>query len=623
MASPKYLLSERLSQAFESVAGEAVDPVVHRSQHADFQSNAALALAKRLGAKPREIADRVLAVAELDDLVQSAEVSGPGFINLTLRADVLGRMVGEVAGDERLGVPEFAQPETVVVDYSAPNTAKEMHVGHLRSTVIGDAAVRVMEWSGNRVIKRNHLGDWGTPFGMLIEHLLDIGEAEAVHELSVGDLNGFYTAARRKFDAEDDFKERSRRRVVLLQSGDETTLRLWQLLVTESKRYFMTVYDRLDVRLTEADFVGESAYNDALDAVVEDLDRLGLVQLSDGAQCVFPEGFTGREGEPLPLIVRKSDGGYGYAATDLAAIRNRVDDLHATRLLYVVGMPQQQHFDMVFATARAAGWLVPPTRATHVGFGSVLGSDGKVLRSRAGGVIKLVDLLDEAVERATAAIAAKNPDLDAQTRARVAPAVGIGALKYADLSTDRTRDYIFDFDRMLSFEGNTGPYLQYAHARIQSIFRRGNITPLRDNSPLLVAEPAERRLALELLAFPEIISDITESLYFHRLANYLFSLASTFTTFYEHCPVLKAEEPTRTSRLALADLTARTLATGLDLLGIAARTACSDRVRRKSMDTAAPRRARCTGEFRSAYGRPRGAQQCDQVPVHLHVSPAR
>jgi arginyl-tRNA synthetase len=569
VGSLEQLLRARLARAFEAVAGEPVDPAVHRSQHADYQSNAALGLARRIKANPREIATRVLDEVDLRDVCERTEVSGPGFINLWIAGDILGRMLGQVGADARLGVP-LADPETVVIDYSAPNAAKEMHVGHLRSTVIGDAAVRLLEWLGHRVIRQNHLGDWGTPFGMLIEHLLDIGETEAVHELSVGDLSGFYSAARRKFDASPQFQERSRRRVVLLQSGDEGTLRLWQLLVTESTRYFMAIYERIDVRLTGSDFVGESAYNDDLDSVVAELDRLGLLRDSDGAQCVFPTGFTGRDGAPLPLIIRKSDGGYGYAATDLAALRHRVDDLKATRLLYVVGSPQRQHFEMVFATAAEAGWLIPPVRAAHIGFGSVLGTDGKILRSRVGGTIKLVDLLDEAVERATAAVAAKGPDLDETARAQAAHAVGIGAVKYADLSTDRIKDYGFDFDRMLSFDGNTAPYLQYAHARIKSIFRRGSVTPARDGAPLLIAEPAERALAIDLLSFPEIGTAVAETLEFHRLAGYLYGLSTTFTAFYERCPVLKADEPARGSRLALCDLTAQVLSTGLNLLGITA-----------------------------------------------------
>ncbi|MBT8225260.1 MAG: arginine--tRNA ligase [Dactylosporangium sp.] len=569
MGSLEELLRQRLAGAFENVAGVPVDPAFRRSQHADFQSDAALGLARRLRANPRDLATRIVAEASLGDLCDSVEVSGPGFINLTVSNTVLASMVSEVSRDDRLGV-STVEPETVVVDYSAPNAAKEMHVGHLRSTIIGDAAVRLLEWLGHQVVRQNHLGDWGTPFGMLIEHLLDVGETEAAHELSVGDLNGFYTEARRKFDGSADFQERSRRRVVLLQNGDEATLRLWRLLVTESKQYFMTVYAQLEVRLAEGDFAGESAYNAALAPVIDELRRLGLLRDSQGADCVFPEGFTNRAGEPLPLIVRKRDGGFGYATTDLAAVRHRVQDLKATRLLYVVGLPQRQHLEMVFAVAAEAGWLAPPARAAHIGFGSVLGADGKVLRSRAGGTIKLVALLDEALERAARLIAEKNPDLDADTRAEVARAVGIGAVKYADLSTDRGKDYVFDFARMLSFDGNTAPYLQYAHARIQSIFRKGGLTPNRDGRLIQVTEPAERALVIELLGFPAVVNEVAQTLEFHRLAGYLYGLSTTFTAFYERCPVLKAEGIVRDSRLVLCDLTARVLAQGLDLLGITA-----------------------------------------------------
>jgi len=557
-----------LAPAFEAVAGQPVDPAVRRSQHADFQSDAALALRRRLGGNPRDIAARVVERAELDDLCSKVEISGPGFINLTLSNEAIGRLLAEAAADERLGVPEAERPEVVTVDYSAPNAAKEMHVGHLRSTIIGDATVRLLEFCGHTVIRQNHLGDWGTPFGMLVEHLLDIGEAEAAHELSVGDLNGFYQAARRKFDADPAFQERSRRRVVLLQSGDEATLRLWRMLITESQKYFLAVYRLLGAKLDENDFYGESYYNDQLESVVDELEELGLLRESEGAKCVFPEGFTGRDGEPLPLIVRKSDGGFGYPATDLATIRHRLRKLHATRLVYVVGLPQRLHLDMIFQTAREAGWLTPPARAEHIGFGSVLGSDGKILRTRAGASVKLVDLLEEAVNRASAIVAEKNPDLDAETRAAVAKAVGIGAVKYADLSTDRVKDYVFDYDRMLSFDGNTAPYLQYARARICSIFRKGGIEPPRDVPPLTLTEPTERALALQLLGFEGVVAQIVENLEFHRLAQYLYSLATAFTAFYENCPVLNAEGEVRTARLVLCDLTARTLKLGLDLLGI-------------------------------------------------------
>ncbi|MEV0722282.1 arginine--tRNA ligase [Micromonospora purpureochromogenes] len=561
------LLTDRLAPAFATVAGSPVDPLVRRSPRADFQSDAALALARRLGRPPRDIAAAVLDQAELDDVCAAAEVSGPGFLNLTVADRTLAALVSGLAGDDRLGVPVAPTPETVVVDYSAPNVAKEMHVGHLRSTVIGDAAVRLLDWLGHRVVRVNHLGDWGTPFGMLIEHLVDLGEAEATQELSMGDLDSFYKAARVKFDADGAFRERSRQRVVALQGGDERTLRLWRLLVEQSERYFLTVYELLDVTLTRDDFRGESAYNDRLGGVVDELDRLGLLRASDGADCVFPPEFTGRDGEPLPLIVRKGDGGYGYPATDLAALRHRTDDLGATRLLYVVGLPQRQHFAMVFAVAEAAGWLRPPTRAVHLGFGSILGSDGRMLRSRAGGSVKLVGLLEEAVARATELARAKNPELDAEAAAEIGRAVGIGAIKYADLATDRGRDYVLDWERMLSLDGNTAPYLQYAYSRIRSVFRRAG-TDVRPDAEILLTEPAERALAFELLGFAGVVAEVERSLEFHHLAGYLHRLASTFSAFYERCPVLRASGELRESRLMLADLTARTLRQGLHLLGI-------------------------------------------------------
>lgn len=570
MTTPETLLRDRLATAFAAVAGAPADPSVRRSQHADFQADGALALARPLGRKPRDIAADVVRVAELDDLCSAVEISGPGFINLTVANEALAPLLATMSRGERLGVQPVANPETVVVDYSAPNVAKEMHVGHLRSTVIGDAVVRLLEWLGHRVVKANHVGDWGTPFGMLIEHLLDIGESEAAHELSVGDLNGFYQAARAKFDADDAFAERARTRVVALQGGDEQTRRLWRLLVDESEKYFLTVYERLGVLLTAQDFAGESFYNDRLAPVVEELDRLGLLAESEGAKVVYPEGFTNREGHPLPIIVRKRDGGFGYGATDLAAIRYRTQELGATRLLYVVGLPQRQHLQMVHEVAREAGWLRPPARAEHIGFGSVLGPDGKIFRTRAGETVKLGALVEEAIARASAVVEEKSRDLDDAARAEVAAMVGVGAVKYADLSNDRNRDYVFDWNRMLSLDGNTAPYLQYARARILSIFRRGEVAPPRHLLAIGVAAPAERALAIELLGFEGVIAEVAESLEFHRLAGYLYQVATAFTAFYERCPVLRAEGGVRENRLALCDLTARVLGLGLELLGIGA-----------------------------------------------------
>ena len=537
------LLADRLAAALAAVAGEPVDPVVRQSQHADFQSAAALALAKRIGRPPWEIAADVAAKAELAGLA-AATVTRPGFVNLTIDDAVLAAAV-DALDDDRLGVPPVAAPERIVIDYSGPNAAKEMQVGHLRSTIIGDGLARLLEWFGHEVVRANHLGDWGTQFGMLIEHMVELGGAEIEH--SLGHLTDFYRTARRKFDDDEEFRNRARRRVVALQQGDELSRRLWRRLVDQTELSFMDTYARLGITLAPGDFVGESFYQEHLDSVLAELDAGGLLVESEGALCVFPPGFAGRDGEPLPLIVRKSDGGFGYAATDLAALRYRVRELGATRLLYVVGAPQRTHFRMVFEVARLAGWLPDGVSAEHIEFGSILGADGKMFRTRAGDNVTLGALLDEADERASS------------------PAVGIGAIKYADLSGDRRSDYVFDWDRMLASTGNTGPYLQYAYARIRSIFRQaGAVT----TGPVHLGHPAERRLALALLGFEPAVTAAAGLREPHRLASYLHDLAVAFTGFYESCPILRSAAETRASRLTLADRTARTLALGLSLLGI-------------------------------------------------------
>jgi arginyl-tRNA synthetase len=574
MADPVTTLQQRLEAAIVAALGPdfaGTDPLLRPSDRADYQANAAMAIGKQVGRPPRDIAGDIVAHAHLTGVCSEAEVAGPGFINLTLDDAYIVTEAADSWVDSRLGVPTTSSPQTVVIDYSHPNVAKEMHVGHLRSTIIGDALVRVLEFLGHAVIRHNHIGDWGTPFGMLIEHLLDIGEEEAANELSVGDLTTFYQEARKKFDSDLGFADRARKRVVTLQAGDEETLRLWRLLVEESARYFQSVYDRLGVTLSEADIVGESFYNRWLDEVAAELEERGIARIDDGALCAFPPGFTGREGDPLPLIVRKTDGGYGYQATDLAAVRYRVGDLGGNRLVYVVDAGQGQHLHMVFAVAREAGWMGDAS-AEHATFGLVLGEDKKRFRTRSGDNVKLIDLLDEAVQRAAAVVAEKNPDLPADEQAGVARAIGIGALKYADLSNDRVKDYVFDWDRMLAFEGNTGPYLQYAHARIRSIFRRAEVTVGPDDVAVLrLTEKAERDLALQLLTFDQAVDATAEHLQPHRLCTYLFETAQAFTTFYEHCPVLRAEsDDLRRSRLVLCDLTARVLKCGLDLLGIEA-----------------------------------------------------
>src|SRR6266851_1664426 len=543
------------------------DPLIRPSAFADFQSNVALALAKRLGRQPREIAGLIAGRLGGSPMLERAEISGAGFINITVRDAWLGEAATAQLRDPRLGVETTAQPQHVVVDYSAPNVAKEMHVGHLRTTIVGDAFVRVLERLGHDVIRANHVGDWGTNFGMLVEHLVDIGEEAAYAQLAGGEINAFYQSAKVKFDADPAFADRSRRRVVALQAGDAETLRLWRMLVDDSKHYYNAIYRRLGVTLTDADLAPESFYNPMLDDVCRDLQQAGVATISDGALCAFPPGFTGRDGNPLPLILRKSDGGYGYGTTDMAAIRYRVNELHADRITYVVGSEQSQHLAMVFAVARQAGWLPDSVRAEHAPIGMVTGADRKRFRSRTGESVKLIDLINEAVGRAEEVI--KDRYDDPELRAQIAEAVGIGALKYADLSVARDSGYILDFNRMLALSGNTGPYLQYATARIRSIFHRAGLRPDATTGPILLGEPAERALVLRLLGFGAAVADTAETAEPHKLAAFVFDMASDFTTFYEQCPVLQADSPeVRNSRLALAALTLKVLLSGLDLLGI-------------------------------------------------------
>ena len=572
MAGLLTIITNRLQPAFDAVVPGA-DPVVRPSTRpgVDVQVNGALPLARRVGAAPAELAEKIVGTADLADVCSRVEVAPQGFVNLTLAAPWLAERVREQVGDPRLGRSAAAQARRVVVDYSAPNIAKELHVGILRTTIIGDALCRLLADAGHDVIRENHVGDWGTPFGMLIEHLVEEGEERTIQTLSVGDLKDFYQDARARFDASEEFRERSRARVVALQAGDPETLRLWRILVDESVRYFSQLYARLGVLLQPEDVVGESFYNNQLASLVDELDAKGLLVESEGARCVFPPGFTNREGEPLPVIVQKSDGGYGYAATDLAALRDRFGRLGADLALYVVGAPQAQHFAMVFAVAHAAGWIPEGAEAVHIAFGNMLGPDRRMFRTRSGEAVAFTDLVDEAEQRGRDAVAEKSPGLPAGEQEVVAHAVGIGALKYADLSTDRLRDYVFDWDRMLAFEGNTAPYLQYAHARIHSIFRRADLAPATYRADAVapsVTEPAERELAIALLGFDTAVEATLETYSPHKLCAYLFELAGAFTTFYETCPVLRAEGDVRDGRLVLCAATAAVLEAGLGLLGI-------------------------------------------------------
>jgi arginyl-tRNA synthetase len=571
MSDPQHALGALVRHAITTAFGPAhagCDAMVRRSAHADLQIDAALSLAQVVGRPSREVAQAIVAALPANDLIEAATIGGPGFINVTLRTAWLEAAATRAAADERLGVPRAAHPERVVIDYSAPNVAKVMHVGHLRSTVIGDALARVLEFRGHTVVRQNHYGDWGTPMAMLIELLLEQGrDATALPE-----LHALYRTANERFTTDEAFRDRARRRVVLLQGGDPQTVEVWQRLVAVSRAAYELVYDQLGVTLQLSDVRAESSYNDQLAPLADDLAASRLARESDGALCVFPAGFTGRDGEPLPLIVRKHDGGFGYAATDLAALRYRIRELHATRILYVVGAPQGRHLAMLFEAARAAGWLAPPVRAQHVAFGSVLGTDGKMLRSRNGPLISLTGLIDNAIARANCEFDVLNCDreptiVDATERAELMRAVGVGSIKYADLSCERVNDYVFDLGRMVTFRGDSAGYIQYAHARCQGILARAGAAT---RSAIRCTEPAERALALTVLRLGTAVELVDERLEPHHLAGHLYDVATRFTEFYGACEVLDAAPDVRASRLTLTALTARTLAHGLQLLGIAA-----------------------------------------------------
>ncbi|AOX01199.1 arginine--tRNA ligase [Moorena producens PAL-8-15-08-1] len=567
--------TQALTAAFGSdVAG--VDPMMvpaSNPKFGDYQSNVALALSKRLKQPPRAIAESLLQYLDVADICQSPTIAGPGFINLSLKPAYLEERLREIHTDPRLGVAVASAPRRVIVDFSSPNIAKEMHVGHLRSTIIGDSIARILEFRGQNVLRLNHVGDWGTQFGMLITYLREAypSALTTADALDLGDLVTLYRQAKQRFDADEEFREASRLEVVKLQSGATDSRRAWQLLCDQSRREFQIIYDLLDIKLTER---GESFYNPFLPEVVDYLDKSGLLVEDSGAKCVFLEGFTNKDGEPLPLIVQKSDGGYNYATTDLAALRYRTEQDQAQRIIYVTDSGQANHFTQVFQVARRTGILPENVEVVHVPFGLVLGEDGKKLKTRSGETVRLRDLLDEAIARSGADLESRlkqeGREETEEFKEHVAKVVGMSAVKYADLSQNRTSNYIFSFDKMLALQGNTAPYMLYAYVRIQGISRKGEIDfeQLGTDAKILLQEDAELVLGKKLLQLNEVLGEVEKELMPNRLCQYLFELSQKFNQFYDQCPVLKAEEPKRTSRLLLCDLTARTLKLGLSLLGI-------------------------------------------------------
>ncbi len=572
-------LTNRLDRAIIAALGAeyaGTDPQLVLSNNpkfGDYQANMAMGLGKKLGQQPRAIAQSIVDNLDVADVCELPQIAGPGFINFTIKPNYLATQLQTMRANERLGVPVAAHPQRVVVDFSSPNIAKEMHVGHLRSTILGDCIARVLEFRGHDVLRLNHVGDWGTQFGMLILYLREnypqaLTTADA---LDLGDLVELYQKAKKRFDEDAEFQEAARNEVVKLQAKDPESIKVWQLLCDQSRREFQVIYDRLNVKLTER---GESFYNPYLPAVVEDLRESGLLVESDGAQCVFINGYTNREGDPLPLIIQKTDGGYNYATTDLAAVRYRIQTDKADRIIYITDSGQAGHFAQFFQVAKQAGWVPDNVEIVHVPFGLVLGEDGKRIKSRSGDAIKLKELLDEAIDRFRAdlesRLAADNRQETPEFIANSAKVVGLSAIKYADLSQNRLSNYVFSFDKMLAIQGNTAPYMMYAYVRVRGISRKGGIDfdNLDDNAQILLNEEAEIALAKQLLQLSMIITEVEHELLPNRLCQYLFELSQKFNQFFEQCPVLQADEPSRTSRLILCDLTAKTLKLGLNLLGI-------------------------------------------------------
>ncbi|WP_312739678.1 arginine--tRNA ligase [Cedecea neteri] len=566
------LLSEKVSQALIAAGAPAdCEPQVRQSakvQFGDYQANGVMSVAKTLGMPPRQVAEKVIANLDLTGIASKVEIAGPGFINIFLDPAFLAKNIDDAVASDRVGV-SLSEPQTIVVDYSAPNVAKEMHVGHIRSTIIGDAAVRTLEFLGHKVIRANHVGDWGTQFGMLIA-FLEKQQQENAGEMALADLEEFYRAAKKHYDEDEVFAERARGYVVKLQGGDEYCREMWRKLVDITMTQNQKTYDRLNVTLTRDDVMGESLYNPMLPGIVADLKEKGLAVESEGATVVFLDEFKNKDGDPMGVIIQKKDGGYLYTTTDIACAKYRYETLHADRVLYFIDSRQHQHLMQAWTIVRKAGYVPESVTLEHQMFGMMLGKDGKPFKTRSGGTVKLTDLLDEAMERARGLVAAKNPDMPADELENLAKAVGIGAVKYADLSKSRTTDYIFDWDNMLAFEGNTAPYMQYAYTRVLSVFRKADL----DEAELLkakvvITEDREAQLAARLLQFEETLNVVARDGTPHVMCAYLYDVAGLFSGFYEHCPILSAaDEATRNSRLKLALLTAKTLKLGLDTLGI-------------------------------------------------------
>ena len=566
------LLSEKVSQAMIAAGAPAdCEPQVRQSakvQFGDYQANGMMAVAKKLGMAPRQLAEQVLTHLDLSGIASKVEIAGPGFINIFLEPAFLAEQVQQALASDRLGVSQPTR-QTIVVDYSAPNVAKEMHVGHLRSTIIGDAAVRTLEFLGHHVIRANHVGDWGTQFGMLIAWL-EKQQQENAGDMALADLEGFYRDAKKHYDEDEAFAERARNYVVKLQSGDAYFREMWRKLVDITMTQNQITYDRLNVTLARDDVMGESLYNPMLPGIVADLKAKGLAVESEGATVVFLDEFKNKGGDPMGVIIQKKDGGYLYTTTDIACAKYRYETLHADRVLYYIDSRQHQHLMQAWTIVRKAGYVPDSVPLEHHMFGMMLGKDGKPFKTRAGGTVKLADLLDEALERARRLVAEKNPDMPADELEKLANAVGIGAVKYADLSKNRTTDYIFDWDNMLAFEGNTAPYMQYAYTRVLSVFRKADIDEQAlASAPVIISEDREAQLAARLLQFEETLTVVAREGTPHVMCAYLYDVAGLFSGFYEHCPILSAEnDAVRNSRLKLAQLTAKTLKLGLDTLGI-------------------------------------------------------